>query len=103
MPVFFQACLGKSPLAAGVDMLSAGLVIAPWALACGASIAILKRYIPTLAVGWVFMVVGFGLLSTLKADSSLGAWVGFVFILSAGVGIYVSFRIHFFSVNLTDP
>jgi hypothetical protein len=101
MPVFFQACLDKSPLAAGVDMLTSGLVISPWALACGASISILKRYYPALSVGWVFMVIGFGLLSTLKADSSVGAWVGYVFIVSAGIGIYVSSR--FFSVILIDP
>ncbi|RDB31043.1 Efflux pump FUS6 [Hypsizygus marmoreus] len=88
MPVYFQACCGASPLTAGVDMLSTGLVIAPWALACGASISILKKYRPALILGWIFMIVGFGLLSTLKADSSLGAWVGFQFIISAGIGIY---------------
>lgn len=38
---------------------------------------------------WIFMIVGYGLLSTLREDSSTGHWVGFQVVVAAGIGLGV--------------
>ncbi|EMD39089.1 hypothetical protein CERSUDRAFT_104356 [Gelatoporia subvermispora B] len=90
LPVYFQACLGASPIRSGVDMLATALVIAPFALLCGVVVKSTKKYRPTNYLGWVLSVVGFGVLSLLKADSSTGKWVGYQFLVSAGQGLIFS-------------
>ncbi|OCH96143.1 iron permease [Obba rivulosa] len=87
LPVFFQACLGASPIRSGVDMLATALVVAPFALTCGIMVQVMNKYRPANVIGWVITIVGFGLLTLLKADSSTGKWVGYQFLVAAGTGM----------------
>ncbi|KAF8584813.1 iron permease [Ramaria rubella] len=87
MPVYFQAALQASPIRSGVDMLATAFIIAPFALFCGISVQILGRYLPTNYFGWIISVIGFGLLSTLTENSSVGHWVGFQLLAAAGTGL----------------
>lgn len=87
LPVFFQVCLGATPIRSAIDVLPSALVIAPWAFICGAIVQLTNNYRPINALGWMFTIVGFGLLSLLEIDSCVGQWVSFQFISSAGIGI----------------
>ncbi len=90
LPIYFQAALGKSPIISGVDILPTAMFISAGALVAGATTQILNKYRPQNALGWVFILVGFGILSLLKADSSMGQWVGYQIIVAAGFGLLVS-------------
>ncbi|THH00042.1 hypothetical protein EW026_g2413 [Hermanssonia centrifuga] len=87
LPIYFQAALGKSPIISGVDILPTAMFISAGALVAGATTQILNKYRPQNALGWVFILVGFGILSLLKADSSMGQWVGYQIIVAAGFGL----------------
>ncbi|KAF9072607.1 iron permease [Rhodocollybia butyracea] len=87
IPTYFQACFGASPVRSGVDMLSTSLIVAPFALIGGIITQALNRYRPANISGWVLLMVGFGLLSTLTADSSPGRWVGYQIVNGAGSGL----------------
>ncbi|KAI0921395.1 hypothetical protein AcW1_004613 [Taiwanofungus camphoratus] len=87
MPVFFQACLGASPLRSSVQMLPTALVIAPFALVTGGTTQVISRYRPANIAGWVLTVVGFGVLTLLRANSSEGQWIGYQILAAAGTGL----------------
>ncbi|KAJ6610190.1 MFS general substrate transporter [Mycena sp. CBHHK59/15] len=87
LPVYFQASFEASPLQSVKDFLPSTFVIAPCTLLCGATVNIVKKYRPINWIGWCFMVVGFGLLSTLAADSPTAKWAGYQAIVGAGIGI----------------
>jgi hydrogenase/urease accessory protein HupE len=90
LPVYFQVCLAATPIRSAIDVLATALVVAPWALICGVMVAVTGVYRPMNILGWLFSIVGFGLLSTLSDDSSVAKWVGFQFVASAGIGVLVS-------------
>ncbi|KAA1472296.1 MFS multidrug transporter [Dentipellis sp. KUC8613] len=87
LPVYFQACFGASPIRSGVDGLTMALVIAPAAMVAGIMVQTMKRYIPANVLGWVLTIIGFGLLTLLKSDTSTGKWVGYIIVVSAGSGL----------------
>ncbi|KAJ7638418.1 iron permease [Roridomyces roridus] len=87
LPVFFQACLGASPIRSAVDLLPAALLIAPMGLAAGVTVAVTKKYRPVNWVGWAITIIGFGLFSTVVEDSSKGKWVGYQLVVAVGVGM----------------
>ncbi|KAF8148433.1 iron permease [Crassisporium funariophilum] len=87
LPVYFQACLLASPIRSGVDMFGTALVIAPFALVCGITVQVQNKYRPANLVGWILTIIGFGLLSLLRAESNVGQWVGFQIVASAGTGM----------------
>ncbi|TCD71946.1 hypothetical protein EIP91_000078 [Steccherinum ochraceum] len=90
LPVYFQACKGDDPIHSGIAMLPTALVIAPFAIVTGVSVNVLGKYRPANIVGWVLILVGFGVLSLLKLDSSTGQWVGYQIVVSAGLGFIYS-------------
>jgi len=86
LPVYFQAVLSSSPLHAGVQVLPTSLVISPFAMLSSLAVQLLGRYIPSNALGWVLVTVGFGLMSLLKAGDSIAHWIGYQILVSAGIG-----------------
>ncbi|TCD60225.1 hypothetical protein EIP91_010533 [Steccherinum ochraceum] len=90
LPVYFQAVRGNNPILTGVNMFPTALVIAPFAVVAGVSIAVLKKYRPANIAGWILITVGFGIMSLLKADSTTGQWVGYQLVVSAGLGLLYS-------------
>jgi hypothetical protein len=70
-------------------MLPSALVIAPFALIAGVIVQVLRKYIPSNAIGWVLTVIGFGLLSLLEAESPKSKWVGYQLVVAAGTGMIV--------------
>lgn len=90
LPVYFQAVKGASPIQSGVDVLLFALMIAVSALASGIIVQKQKKYIPVNVAGWMLMVVGFGVLSLMKADSTQSQWLGYQVLCAVGIGLLVS-------------
>ena len=85
MPVFYQGCKGASPIRSGV--LTLGFAsLAPAALIAGALVNRTQRYRPQMWAGWVLILVGLGLHSTLQAENNVGRAVGFGVITGVGIG-----------------
>lgn len=87
LPVYFQASIGASAIGSGVDFFGTGLVVAPCAILTGASVQIFNKYRPQNYLGWVIMIIGFGLLTLLDENSSRGAYIGLQVLLAVGLGI----------------
>ncbi|KAK0482589.1 major facilitator superfamily domain-containing protein [Armillaria novae-zelandiae] len=90
LPVFFQSAFAASPIRSAVQFLPSALIIAPFALSSGFIVAITGKYRPVNWVGWALTMIGFGLLSLLKEDTSTGKWVGYQLVASAGSGLVFS-------------
>ncbi|KAJ7122881.1 iron permease [Mycena epipterygia] len=90
LPVFFQACFGASPIRSAVDFLPGALITAPFAFVAGAVVTIVKKYRVVNWVGWCFIIIGFGLFSTIREDAVVGQWVGYQVVVSIGVGMIFS-------------
>ncbi|KAH9933607.1 iron permease [Epithele typhae] len=87
LPVYFQACMEATPLQSSTKLLGTTLVCAPISFITGGVVKKTGKYLLVNIVGWIFMLIGFGLFTTLKADSSTGAWAGFQVLTAAGIGI----------------
>lgn len=87
-PVYFQACKGASPVLSGIYALALGSV-APAGIITGISIKLTGRYRPQMWIGWILTIVGFGLLSTIRATDAVGKSIGYLVLLGCGVGFVV--------------
>ncbi|KAI9067692.1 MFS multidrug transporter [Trametes sanguinea] len=86
-PVYFQACLLSSPIESSVKILPTAVVSSFLSLLSGIVVKKMNKYLPMNYLGWIFLTVGFGLLTTLKADSGVGKWAGYQALQSGGSGI----------------
>ncbi|KAH9933591.1 iron permease [Epithele typhae] len=87
LPVYFQACKDASPIRSSVDIFPTAFILSPFAIVFGVLVRVMKKYRPANVIGWAFLLIGFGLLTLLKADSSTGEWVGFQIITAVGLGV----------------
>jgi hypothetical protein len=89
IPVYFQACKGASPVRSGVDVLPYSFSIAPFAIVAGGTATALKKYRIQNVVAWCFIMIGFGLQTTLHVGSATRNWVGFEIVTGIGLGLLV--------------
>ncbi|CAE6503123.1 unnamed protein product [Rhizoctonia solani] len=87
LPTYYQGSKGASPVKSGVDLFGVAFTVAPFAILTGISAVIFKKYRPQNYVAWVITTIGLGLLSTIKADSSLAKSIGYQVIIGVGAGI----------------
>lgn len=87
LPVYYQACKDASPIASGVDVFGIPFVTAPFAVIVGISITKSSRYRPQTWISWSLAIIGFGLFSTLNAETSRGRSIGFQVVLAMGLGM----------------
>ncbi|KIJ65390.1 hypothetical protein HYDPIDRAFT_110438 [Hydnomerulius pinastri MD-312] len=85
-PVFFQGCKEASPVASGVYGLGLS-ALAPSAIIGGVAVKVTGRYRPQMWAGWVLLIIGLGLMSTLKATDSVGRGAGYMVFLGLGIGV----------------
>ncbi|KAJ7624052.1 major facilitator superfamily domain-containing protein [Mycena polygramma] len=86
LPVFFQACLGATPIRSAVYFLPAVLAATIFGLLAMLCITYMKKYRLVNWAAWCISVLGFGLISTMRADTSTAQWVGFQILTALGVG-----------------
>ncbi|GAA5917548.1 hypothetical protein JCM6882_001725 [Rhodosporidiobolus microsporus] len=87
LPQYFMAVRGSTPIQAGVQLFPISFVIAPFAMVVGVSITLTGHYWTQNTIGWVFSIVGAGLLSLLKWDSGTAMWAGFSVVIAIGLGL----------------
>lgn len=87
MPVYFQAVRGATPTRSGVEIFPIATTIAPAAAVSGILVTITGKYRLYHFLGFALMAAGCGSLSTLDANSSMGAWIGFQLMFGLGNGM----------------
>jgi len=87
LPVYFQAVLNATPSRSGVQLLPTILFMIPGAIAGGTLLSKFGRYRPLQHGGLALMIIGFGLLTLLDADSNTGQWVGYQLLGALGTGL----------------
>jgi MFS family permease len=85
LPLYFQTCLGATPLLSGVYTLSTALSISFASIATGIFIRKTGHYLPPIYAGLATMTLGYGLFTNLDAHSS---WVKIIlYQIVAGIGV----------------
>ncbi|KAH9993179.1 major facilitator superfamily domain-containing protein [Russula vinacea] len=85
--IFFEACKDESPTRAGVDLLGLSYSVSLIAIVAGFAVKKTGNYSILMYIGWMLTIIGAGLLTTLRADTSLAKSVGFQIVIGSGVGI----------------
>lgn len=102
LPVYFQGVLGVTPSRAGVELLPTILFMIPAAITAGGLISKFGCYRPIQHVGFALMVIGFGLLTLLKAKTTTAQWVGYQFASAAGTGLVLPVLLPTVQASLTE-
>ena len=86
LPLYYQVVQGASATESGYKLLPllGGLILS--SIASGQIVARTGRYKPVLLVGMVFLTVGLGLMTQLRADTSDAMLWSWMFITGLGVG-----------------
>ncbi|QRV92393.1 major facilitator superfamily transporter [Ceratobasidium sp. AG-Ba] len=90
LPVYFQASRGDSPIKSGIDLFGVAFTVRISIKFTGISTVVFKKYRPQNYIAWVIMLVGTGIFSTLKYDSSKANTIGFQILFGVGSGILYS-------------
>jgi hypothetical protein len=101
LPVYFQACKGSGPTAAGVGVFGLSFSTSPTALIVGVVIQKTGRYRQPMWLAWIMLILGAGLLGSLDADSSKAK--SYIFQVLAGVGIGIIYVAGYFPVLAPIP
>ncbi|KAJ6471758.1 MFS general substrate transporter [Mycena vitilis] len=86
-PTWFQAVRGASPIFSGVLFLPIAVTISPSAIFQGILVAKTGRYRMIILTGWCFMLLGMGLLISMKVGTPIWAIVIFQLIQGFGMGV----------------
>ncbi|KAI9037318.1 major facilitator superfamily MFS_1 [Aspergillus affinis] len=90
LPIYFQAVQGKSVMRSGIDTLPIFAGILPFGIIGGILLSKIGRYKPLHIVGWIPVIIAFGLFSLLTPGSPPGAWVCFQLLCAIGAGLLAS-------------
>ncbi|QDS67987.1 hypothetical protein FKW77_009249 [Venturia effusa] len=86
LPLYFQACLGATPLLSGVYTLASALSLSFASMATGISIKKTGQYLPPIWGGLAIMTLGYGLFIDLDARSSWAKIILYQIVAGIGVG-----------------
>ncbi|KAJ5671166.1 hypothetical protein N7507_000293 [Penicillium longicatenatum] len=101
LPFYFQAVRGASTLGSALMYLPLAVALGIAALAGGPLISYIGYYNPTLIFGSILMVVGSGLITTLRPDTGPGKWIPYQIVY--GIGIGLAFQPPFIAVQTVLP
>ncbi|KAB8209101.1 major facilitator superfamily domain-containing protein [Aspergillus parasiticus] len=86
IPIWLQAVKGASAIKSGIMNLPMLLGSVIFSLLGGTFTSIIGYYMPFAYLTVILMSIGSGLLSTLQVDSGHAQWIGYQFLVGAGVG-----------------
>ncbi|EEH33074.1 MFS transporter [Paracoccidioides lutzii Pb01] len=87
IPIWFQAIKGVSAVKSGVMNLPMILSFVIFSFLGGTLTSLTGYYVQFTYLTVILMAIGTGLLTTLKVDSGHPEWIGYQFILGAGIGL----------------
>ena len=102
LPVYFQAVLGVTPSRAGIELLPTILFMIPAAITAGGLLSKFGRYRPIQHAGFALMVIGFGVMTLLKANATTAQWVGYQLPSAAGTGLALPVLLSAVQASLTE-
>ncbi|KUJ20443.1 MFS general substrate transporter [Mollisia scopiformis] len=102
LPVYFQSVLASTPSRSGVELLPTIFFLIPGAIAAGTLLSKFGRYRPIQHAGFALMIVGFGLLTLLKANPTTAQWVGYQLANAAGTGLVLPVLLPAVQASLTE-
>ncbi|KAF8058204.1 MFS general substrate transporter [Lyophyllum atratum] len=89
-PTWFQAVQDASPVISGLHFLPWAISITPFAVVQGLLVAKTGRYRTINSIGWCTMLLGLGLLISLKTSTPIGLLVLYQLVMGAGGGLLYS-------------
>ncbi|KAH7305758.1 major facilitator superfamily domain-containing protein [Stachybotrys elegans] len=87
LPIWYQAIQGLSAVDAGIRLLAYFLSTVFFVIGSGALVSKLGYYTPLMILGTAIMIVGCGLLSTVRVNSPDAEVVGFQVLFGVGMGL----------------
>ncbi|KAF2415860.1 putative efflux pump antibiotic resistance protein [Tothia fuscella] len=87
LPLWYQAITGLSAVDAGVRMIGYFLVTVVFVIAGGLLVFKAGYYTPVLIVGTALTVVGCGLFTTFRTNTSTARSIGYQVVIGAGLGL----------------
>jgi hypothetical protein len=88
LPAYLQGSKLDSPIrAGGLHSLGLSLTVGPAGIIAGISVRIFKLYRPQMLSAWVFVFLGFGLLTTCSIDTSTSLLNLYEFLGALGTGM----------------
>lgn len=100
LPFYFQAVKGTTAEQSGIHMLPYFISLAVTSVSTGFVISRLGSYTWFLITGIIIRTVGAGLISTFKASTTTGEWIGYQVL--AGFGSGLSSQIPFLAIQATS-
>lgn len=70
-----------------MDLFGLVFIIPTFAILGGASVQVIRKYVPQNYIGWSVIIIGFGVLSMLDEDSGRARFIGSQVPLGIGLGI----------------
>lgn len=89
LPIWFQAIKGTSAIRSGVDMIPYMVANAFFSLFAGIFVSKNGLFAPPAILGCAIGTVGSGLLTTLNPATPQSRWIGYEFLISAGLGMAI--------------
>ncbi|KAH6715640.1 major facilitator superfamily domain-containing protein [Leptodontidium sp. MPI-SDFR-AT-0119] len=87
LPLYFQTVRHASPTMSGVDLLPSIIATSLFSIVAGGLTEKLGYYTPWAISGSILAAIGTGLCSMFDPTTSIGVWIGFQIIMSAGRGL----------------
>ncbi|KAL2430113.1 MFS-type efflux pump MFS1 [Exophiala dermatitidis] len=89
LPIWFQAIKGASAIHSGVNMIPYMVANAVFSLLAGIFVSKNGRFAPPAILGCAIGTIGSGFLATLDESTPSSRWIGFEFLISAGLGMAI--------------
>ncbi|KAF7368499.1 MFS general substrate transporter [Mycena venus] len=103
LPTWFQSVRGATPIASGLYFLPMVMTISPAAIVQSLLVAKTGKYRLINLFGWCFLLLGVGLLISVKANTSIGVLVVCQIIMGVGMGfLYATTFVILAPLDVTD-
>ncbi|KAL1303716.1 hypothetical protein AAFC00_007066 [Neodothiora populina] len=86
LPIYFQAIKGVDAVQSGIRSIPLVLALVVAVILTGIAVGKIGYYTPFMFVCAIITSIGFGLVCTLRVDSSHSKWIGFQVLLGLGLG-----------------
>ncbi|PSR97193.1 major facilitator superfamily domain-containing protein [Coniella lustricola] len=102
LPLTFQAELGATALASGINLLPLNAFMIPTGAVAGALLTRLGKYRPLHAGGFAVLALACGLFSRMTPATSTVAWAWFEIVAGIGIGFPLTTQLPAIQAVLTD-